>query len=198
MISYIKGQIAYMCPTHIIVEASGIGYHINISLYTYAQIEKLEQIKIFTHYHIKEDAHTLYGFSDEMERALFGHLLSVNGVGPNTARLLLSGMSPDEVRSAIISEQEIAFKKVKGIGPKTAKQIILDLKDKLIKDGGADVNTQLLVSANNIHREEALSALLALGFSKIQVQKILNKIIVENPTINNVEQLIKLSLKQLS
>lgn len=199
MISYIKGEITYKSPTHVIVETGGIGYHINISLHTYAQIEKLDKVKIYTHFHVKEDAHTLYGFAEELERSLFGHLLSVNGVGPNTARLLLSGMAPEEVRSAIISEQEVAFKKVKGIGPKTAKQIILDLKDKLMKDSG-EVSTQINSTSfsNNTIRDEALSALIALGFAKIQVQKTLNKVITENTGIENVEQLIKLSLKQLS
>ena len=122
MISYIKGPITLKSPTYIIVEAGSIGYHINISLNTYAQIEKLEEVKIFTYLHVKEDSHTLYGFAEEIERSLFTLLLSVSGIGPNTARVMLSSMTPQEVRTAIISENVAAFKKVKGVGPKTGNR----------------------------------------------------------------------------
>ena len=194
MITYIKGHIAFKSPTYVIVEAAGIGYHINISLYTYALIEKLESVKILTYLSIKEDSHTLYGFSEDAERKLFIHLISVSGIGPNTARVLLSSMNPDEVRAAIIGEDVLAFKRVKGIGPKTAKRIILDLKDKLLKDGG---DTPISVSpADNTIRDEALSALVALGFARIKVQKVLNKIL-KTQQVGNVEVLIKLALKQL-
>ncbi len=196
MISYIKGAITYKSPTHIIVEASNIGYHINISLHTYAQIEKLETVKIFTHLNVKEDSHTLYGFAEETERSMFVLLLSVSGIGPNTARILLSSMTPQETRTAIISENVPAFKKVKGVGPKTAKRIILDLKDKIIKDSGE--NPVIASPQNNTLRDEALSALVALGFTKIHVQKALNKILSAHPGDLTIEELIKLSLKQLS
>jgi holliday junction DNA helicase RuvA len=196
MISYIKGAITYKNPTYIIVEAGGIGYHVNISLYTYAKIEKLETVQIFTHLNVKEDSHTLYGFAEEAERSIFVLLLSVSGIGPNTARILLSSMTPEEARAAILSENVPAFNKVKGIGPKTAKRIILDLKDKLIKDSGEN----LVISSpqNNTLRDEALSALVALGFTKIHVQKALNKILSEQPEVLTIEELIKLALKQLS
>jgi len=196
MISYIKGAITYKSPTYIIVEASNIGYQVNISQHTYAKIEKLETVKILTHLQVKEDSHTLYGFAEEAERSMFVMLLSVSGIGPNTARVLLSSMTPQDARSAILSENVSAFNKVKGIGPKTAKRIILDLKDKIMKDSGG--NSVILSSQNNTLRDEALSALVALGFSKIHVQKVLNKILSEQPDVLTVEELIKLSLKQLS
>lgn len=196
MISYVKGAITWKSPTFIVVEAAGIGYHVNISLNTYAKIEKLEHVKILTHLQIKEDSHTLYGFAEEIERSLFRLLISVSGIGANTARLILSGMKPDEVRAAIIGEDFKSFSAVKGIGPKTAKRIILDLKDKVLKDAG-DTPLQIPVKDNTM-RDEALSALVALGFNKIQVQKVLNKLLKAQPPLNNVEQLIKAALKQLS
>jgi len=196
MISYIKGPIAYKSPTHIIVDANGVGYHINISLNTFSSIEKLETVKILTHLHVKEDSHTLYGFSEEAERSLFVLLISVSGIGPNTARVILSSMTPPEVRSSILGENVMAFNKVKGIGPKTAKRLILDLKDKVMKDSG-DMGFTTAVADNTL-RSEALSALVALGFAKIKVQKALNLVLKENENVETVEQLIKLGLKQLS
>jgi holliday junction DNA helicase RuvA len=197
MIDFIKGLIVFKTPTYLIVETSGgVGYRINISLHTYSQIEKQEQTKLLTHFHIKEDAHTLYGFADDAERSLFGLLISVSGVGPNTAQVLLSGMHPDELRSAILSENETAFSRVKGIGPKTAKRIILDLKDKVKKESGETVLN--FASKDNRIREEALSALVILGFQRINVQKVLNKILQEQPNTGSPEELIRIALKQLS
>jgi len=196
MIAYIKGEITYKSPTYILVETGGIGYHVNISLNTYAQIEKLEKVQILTHLQVKEDSHTLYGFAEEAERSMFVLLISVSGIGTNTARVLLSSMKVDEVRMSIMSENVAAFNKVKGIGPKTAKRIILDLKDKVIKESG---DTAMSISPiNNTIREEALSALVALQFPKIKVQKVLNKILQQQPTISSVEEMIKLALKNLS
>ena len=196
MISYVKGEITYKNPTYIIVEAGGIGYQIHVSLNTYAQIEKLERVKILTYLNIKEDSHSLYGFSNEMERSLFILLISVSGIGPNTARIVLSSLNSDEVRSAIISEDVATFNKVKGIGPKTAKRIILDLKDKVLKESG---DTPLsFTPKDNTLRGEALSALVALGFVKIKVQKTLNRILQFNTEIKSVEELIKIALKQMS
>jgi len=197
MITYVKGAITHKSPTFIIVETSGIGYHINISLHTYAQIEKLEQVKILTHLHIKEDSHTLFGFADAAERSLFVHLLSVSGIGPNTAQLMLSAMNPEEMRAAVVAEDVNALKRIKGVGPKTAKRIILDLKDKLLKDAGAEAPS-LAPQQDNTIREEALSALLALQFNRIQAQKALNKVLKTQPGNLNVEVLIKLALKELS
>ncbi|MFM8449347.1 MAG: Holliday junction branch migration protein RuvA [Haliscomenobacter sp.] len=197
MIAYIKGTIAFKNPTFLIVECGGIGYHIHISLHTYSLMEKLEQVTILTHLQIKEDSHTLYGFAEENERILFRHLISVTGIGPGTAQLVLSSMHPEDIRAAILGERDDLFRKVKGIGPKTAKQIILDLKDKLVKDAGEGL-TSTMDTGNNTIREEALSALVALGFNRIMVQKALSKIMKEQPAINQVETLIKLALKALS
>ncbi len=196
MISYLKGLITFKNPTFIVVEVGGIGYRVNISLHTYGKIEKSETIKILTHLQVKEDSHTLYGFADAAERKLFRHLISVSGIGPSTAQTMLSSMSPEEARGAIIGENVAAFKTVKGIGPKTAKRLILDLKDKLLKDGG---DTALVaVGVDNTLRKEALSALVSLGFNKIQSQKVLSKILKEQPQIKTVEELIRLSLRQFS
>jgi len=196
MISYIKGPISFKNPTFIVVEAGGIGYKINISLNTYTKIEKSETIKILTHLQVKEDSHTLYGFAEEAERKLFRHLISVSGIGPSTAQTMLSSMSPDEARAAIVGENLAAFKTVKGIGPKTAKRLILDLKDKLLKEGG---NTPLVVAGvDNTLRNEALSALVSLGFNKIQSQKVLSKILKEQPQVKAVEELIRLALRQFN
>lgn len=197
MIDFIKGLIVFKNPTFIVVEtASGLGYRINISLNTYSKIEKEESIRLLTYVHIKEDAHTMFGFAEETERSLFQHLISVSGVGPATAQVLLSGMNAEEVRSAILSENEAAFGKVKGIGPKTAKRIILDLKDKMMKDGGETTSLTMNLGSNTM-RDEALSALVALGFQRIAVQKILNKMLMEKAA-SSVEELIKGALKQLN
>lgn len=196
MINYLKGEITFKNPAFIVVEVSGVGYRVNISLYTYARIEKLEQVKILTHLLIREDSHTLYGFADEMERTLFIHLLSVSGIGPSTAQILLSSLQPEEVRAAIIGEDVSAFRRVKGIGPKTAKRIILDLKDKMVKEGGEESLT--FTPQDNTMRDEALSGLVALGFQRIQAQKALNKVLREKPSVESVEDLVKLALKQLS
>ena len=196
MITYIKGNITHKSPTYIVVEAAGLGYHINISLNNYAQVEKLESVKILTHLHIKEDSHTLYGFADAAERNLFVHLISVSGIGPSTAQLMLSSMTPDEMRAAIISEDVNTLKRIKGIGPKTAKRAILDLKDKMLKDSGEEL--ALASPQDNTIRDEALSALVALQFNRIQAQKALNKALKENSGIASVEALIKLALKELS
>jgi len=196
MITYIKGEITYKTPTFIIVETGGLGYHVNISLHTYAQIEKMERIKILTHLQIKEDSHTLYGFAEADERTLFVQLLSVSGIGPSTAQVMLSSMNPDELKGAIISEDLVAFKRVKGVGPKTAKRIILDLKDKVMKESGGAPLT--LSPQDNTIRDEALSALVTLGYNRIQVQKVLNIIIKTQPGVDSVETLIKMALKQMS
>lgn len=195
MIAYISGDITFKNPTFIYVEASGVGYHINISLNTYSKIENLSKVKIFTHLNVKEDSHTLFGFFEEDEKELFILLLSVSGIGPNTARIILSSMEPDQVRYAILQEDVQTFNKVKGIGPKTAKRIILDLKDKVMKSGKEIVLTG--IGANNTIQNEALQALVALGFHKSNSDKILSKILKDQPETSSVEELIKLALSQL-
>ena len=198
MIAYIEGKIQYKSPTHVYIDIGGIAYDIQISLNTYAQLEALESTKLFTHLIVREDAHTLYGFMDTNERDLFVHLISVSGIGPNTARVILSYMSPRETVNAIVQGNVVAFKKVKGVGPKTAQRIILDLKDKLAKLGMVDEETLLVEEANSSVKEEALSALMALGFQKNMIMKQIEKVCKDKPEISQVEELIKLVLKQLS
>ena len=195
MITYVKGPIAHKNPSFVVVEAGGLGYHINISLYTYTKIEAAETVKLLTHFHVKEDQQTLFGFYDETERNLFRLLISVSGVGPSTALIVLSSMNPDEVRTAIIGEDVTSIRKVKGIGPKTAQRIILDLKDKLMKES-FDAPT-MLSPASNTDRTEALSALVNLGFPRPGVQRALNKVLAKTPGAGT-EEMIKLALRELS
>ena len=197
MIAYLNGIITHKTPTFIYVDCNGVGYHVNISLHTYSRLEKLEKIKIFTYLNVKEDEQSLYGFFDDEERALFILLISVSGIGVNTARVILSYMTPEEVRVAIIQENAVALGKVKGIGPKTAKRIILDLKDKVIKESGSE-QVILLSPVNNTIKNESLSALIALGFPKIVVEKQINAVLEKNPDIGQVEDLIKQVLKQMN
>jgi len=196
MIAYVKGKITFRSPAFIYVETGSIGYQVHITLNTYTKIERQEEILLWTHLHIKEDSHTLYGFYDQEERELFVHLLSVSGVGPNTARILLSSLSPQEVRRAIQSDDELTFKQVKGIGSKTAKQIILDLKGKISKTDSINISTAS--PGNNTLKEEALSALIALGFNRARAIQAIHKVSHDRPQFNNVEELIKLALKALS
>ena len=196
MYAYLKGDITYRSAAFVVVEAAGVGYHVNIPLSTYTALEGQERYTLYTHLSIREDAHTLYGFATQTERNLFVQLLGVTGVGATTALLLLSSMTVDEIRSAIIGEQTHVLQRAKGIGAKTAKQIILDLKARLTKE--APDTPLLLPQADNTIREEALSALVALGFTRINVQKALNAILRDQPGITRVEDLIKQALKNLS
>ena len=197
MIAYLNGDITYKTPTYIYVDCHGVGYHVNISLNTYAKLENLQKIKILTYLNVKEDEQTLFGFFDDDERSLFILLISVSGVGVNTARIILSYMTPDEVRTAIIHENAVSLGKVKGIGPKTAKRIILDLKDKVIKESGSD-HVILVGPETASIRSEALSALIALGFPKPVVEKQIETVMEKNPNTDQVEDLIKQVLKQMS
>ena len=197
MFGYIKGKITHKTPAFIYLEASGIGYHINISLSTFGKLEGLAEATIFTHLHVREDDMSLYGFFEEEERQLFIQLISVSGIGCNTARVILSYMTPDELRRAILHEDEFTLGKVKGIGPKTAKRIILDLKDKIMKSGHAEVG-QLQAKAVPGIREEALAALLALGFPKAGMEKHIATALSKHPNTESVEDLIKNVLKQLN
>lgn len=196
MIEYIKGLVTGRYPTHVVVEAYGIGYRVNISLQTYARIEQKSEVLLLIYTHKTEDAEVLYGFADDAERTLFVQLISVNGVGPNTARLVLSGLGTEETRAAILAEDELTFKRVKGIGEKTAKRIIVDLKDKVSKE--SPESTVIAASIGNRVRDEAFTALVALGFNKIQVQKVLQQVGKESDSDLTVEALIKLALRQLS
>ncbi|MFM2266669.1 MAG: hypothetical protein RL757_109 [Bacteroidota bacterium] len=201
MIEFLKGVLAHKSPTFVVIETSGgVAYRVNISLNTYSKIGEATTLRLWTVLQIREDAHTLFGFFEESERVVFNHLVSVSGVGAATAQVVLSSLSADEIRSAILSDNEGVFGRVKGIGPKTAKRIILDLKDKMKKDGGDLTNVSMLniSSQGNKLRDEALSAMLALGFQRIPVQKALNQILQSQPNIVSVEELIKQALRQMS
>lgn len=196
MYAYLKGEIAYRSPTFLVIDVHGVGYHVNISLTTYTATQGQEKTTLYTHFHITDDAHSLYGFATQTERNMFTQLIGVTGVGPTSALLLLSAMTVDEIRSAIIGEQAHVLQRAKGIGPKASKQIILDLKDKLTRE--APDAPVLLPLADNTLRDEALSALLALGFNRIAVQKALNAVLRDQPGLGKVEDLIKAALKALS
>lgn len=197
MYAYLKGEITYRSPAFITLEVNGIGFHLNIPLSTYTALQGQERATVYTHLIVKEDSHTLYGFATQVERGMFVQLIGVTGVGATTAQLILSSMTVDEVRAAVIGEQAHILQKVKGIGAKTAKQIILDLKSKLTKEA-PDTLSLLPSMVDNTVREEALSALMSLGFNRIAVQKALNGVIREHPNTSKVEDLIKLALKALS
>lgn len=193
MYDYIKGAVVELTPTFAVVEASGIGYFINISLHTFSRMGSAKEILLYTHMAIREDAHTMYGFFDKTERELFRHLIGVSGVGSSTARMMLSSLSPEELRQAILTEDVNKIKSVKGIGLKTAQRIVIDLKDKLGKE---PLSGELFVLPNNTVREEALSALVMLGFAKASAQKVVDTVLKAKGEVT-VEELIKLSLKQL-
>jgi len=194
MIHHINGRLIEKSPTHAIIEAGGVGYFINISLVTFSKLKDTESCMLFTYLSIKEDAHTLFGFAEKSEREIFKKLISVNGVGATTARIMLSSLTSDEITAAIISGDVETLKGVKGIGIKSAQRIIVDLKDKFGKIDGLEQN--ILTFNNNTHKDEALSALLALGFTKNAVEKVLNKVLKAQPDLD-VEGLIKGALKNL-
>lgn len=197
MIDYISGKIAELTPTRVVLDNSGIGYAIEISLQTYAALESQKEAKVYIYHHIQSssDVELFYGFSSKDERSIFELLISVSGVGVNTARVILSSFSADELREAILSENVAAIKSVKGIGLKTAQRMVLELKDKISKgEGGA--SDVLLVSDRNAVAEEAAAALQMLGFSKPNISKAIQKIVSSNPNIK-VEELIKQALQML-
>ena len=193
MIDYIKGTITQVSPTYITLETGGIGYFINISLTTFSKLENKSEAKILVHEVIREDSHQLYGFADAPERDIFRLLISVTGVGANTARMMLSSLSHEEIEKAIIGSDVNLLKSVKGIGLKTAQRIIVDLKDKVGKHAGSG---EIFAFSDNTNREEALSALVMLGFAKSAVSKVLDKIVREEKSLT-VEDMIKRALKNL-
>ena len=192
MITHVKGRLVEKNPAFVVIDCNGIGYLLRISLHTYSQIGDSESCKLYTHLSIKEDAHTLFGFAEREERNLFRHLISVSGVGPNTAQMVLSSFSPADAQQAILAENVSLLKSVKGIGGKTAQRIILDLKDKLAKQG---IVVDLSFAQHNTTREEALSALTMLGFSKNAIEKVIDKELQEGAL--EVEELVKRVLKKL-
>ena len=194
MIGYLDGALTFKSPNYVYIDCNGIGYHVNISLNTYAEIESLNKAKLWIHTHVngQDGSQTLYGFFKEYERTLFVDLTSVSGVGPNTARIMLAS-GPSEIKSQIANGQVQAINKIKGIGPKTAKRIIIDLQDKFVKEGL--VKDQNPVTESQLPVSEAISALTGLGFQKAQVEKQIAKIDIDGMT---VETIIKTVLQQLS
>ncbi|MGO3707373.1 MAG: Holliday junction branch migration protein RuvA [Mesonia hippocampi] len=193
MITHLQGKLVEKNPTELVVECNGVGYLLHISLYTYEQLGADENIKIFTHLLVREDAQILYGFAQTTERDLFLKLISVSGIGAGTARTMLSSLSPEQIIQAIASEDVNTIKGVKGIGLKTAQRVIIDLKDKL-NDVAATANN--LVLKGNTNQNEALSALETLGYTKKQSQKVIENIVKQEPEAS-VETIIKLALKKL-
>lgn len=196
MIEYLKGKIEDLSPTFCAIECGGVGYGLNITLMDYDYLKsanKGEEIKMYIHESIREDAHELYGFRDRGSREAFRMLIGVSGVGPNTARLILSSLTVDQLENAISTGNELPLKSVKGIGGKTAQRIIVDLKDK-IKGAGTSFNLSVPMSGANY--DDAASALVMLGFTMQQSQKVLKKLFSENPALST-EQAIKLALKML-
>jgi len=194
MYAYIDGKLAFKSPSYVVIDAGGVGYHINISLHTYGQLGTTERCKLYTWLHVKEDGHTLYGFADEGERRLFLHLISISGIGPNTGRMMLSSITPTEIQNAIIGGNVALIQRIKGIGPKSAQRVILELQDKLRKEGP---DTLTVMPINKTAKDEALSALVMLGFARNAAEKILEQEINKNTEDLTVEQLIKYALKNL-
>lgn len=195
MYDYIKGLLVETTPTQAIVEAGGIGYKLEISLQTFTDIQNLKEVKLYIYYYVKEDIAQWYGFASKEERYMFTLLINVNGVGPNTARMILSSLSTDELKAAIATDDVNKIKAVKGIGLKTAQKLIIELKDKVSK--GADSSTLPLgPAAKSPVGEEALGALIMLGFKKPDSEKVIGDILRQNPAAS-VEQIIKLALKRL-
>lgn len=193
MITQISGRLVEKNPTYVVVDCSGVGYLLHISLNTFSSLPEEEAVKLYTHLSVREDAHTLYGFVSKTEREVFKLLISVSGVGPSIARTMLSSMTAEDVQQAIASENVATIQSVKGIGAKTAQRVIVDLRDKILKTFDID---EVSISKSNTNKDEALSALEVLGFSRKQSEKVVAAILKESPE-STVELLIKRALKNL-
>jgi len=193
MITHVQGRLVEKNPTEVVIDCNGVGYFVNISLHTFSQLPDTENVKLLTHLLVREDSHTLYGFSSSMEREIFRLLLSVSGIGASTARAMLSSLTPEQVSGAIAGNDVATIQSIKGIGAKTAQRVILDLKDKILKVYGLDDVSSV---SSNTNKNEALSALETLGFARKQVEKVCDKIVAENPQAT-VETIIKQALKNL-
>ena len=193
MITHIRGKLVEKNPTEIVVECGGVGYLVHISLHTYSLLPSEEAVSIYTHLQVKEDSHSLYGFMEVSERAIFRLLISVSGIGANTARTMLSSLSPEELRDAIAASNVGTIQSVKGIGLKTAQRVIIELKDKILKIYDLE---ELSTPLDNTNKEEALSALEVLGFARKQSEKMVEKILKASPSLS-VEDIIKQTLKGL-
>ncbi|MBU2940072.1 Holliday junction branch migration protein RuvA [Lacinutrix sp. C3R15] len=193
MITHIQGKLVEKKPTDVVIDCNGIGYLLHISLHTYAQIPDQENLKLYTYLQVKEDSHTLFGFSSLAERDMFKLLISVSGIGANIARTMLSSLTPKQVREGIALGDVALIQSIKGIGAKTAQRVILDLKDKVLKIYDID---EVSIAKSNTSKDEALSALEVLGFNKKQAERVIDKVIATQPEAN-VEAIIKQALKNL-
>ncbi len=196
VINFVEGTFTEKSPTHVIINIHGIGYEIKISLITYGQIKTLDEGRLYTHFHVKEDSQTLYGFHDLSEKSRFKDLIGISGVGPSIALMVLSSLSAEELQSAVINGQVKVIQSVKGIGGKTAERIILELKDKFKKESLTENIIDLSGESNNTLRAQALSALITLGIAKPAVEKTIDKIMSEHENLR-LEELIKLTLKRV-
>lgn len=194
MIAYLSGKFSYKSPAVVYIDVQGIGYEVNISLNTYSHIQSLNEGRLYTHLQIKEDAHTLYGFFDAREKEMFIHLISVSGVGASTARMMLSSMKPEEIINAIVMNNAKLLESVKGIGRKTAERLVLELKDKVSR--GATATTIDQPNGNSLS-QDALNALVALGISRQVADNAIRKIVQSEPSITELEVLIKKALKAI-
>ncbi len=195
MIAFLKGRLVHQEPTQVIIDVNGVGYQVSISLYTFSEIKDQENILLHTHLTIREDAHLLFGFSSESEKKLFQQLISVNGVGPSTAIVMLSYMSSNELKSAIVREDAATLQSIKGIGGKTALRVIIELKDKLKKESWDEAQPSFSIGPHNTIRKEALSALLTLGLSKIAAEKSVDAALKKSGNTITLEDLVKQALK---
>jgi len=193
MITQIRGRVVEKSPTNVVVDCNGIGYEVNISLYTFSQLTDDENIQLYTHLQVKEDSHTLFGFRTTLERAVFRLLISVSGIGTSTARTMLSSLQPTEIQQAIVNEDVAKIQGVKGIGLKTAQRVIIDLKDKIVSLYGID---EIPGIKSNTIKDEALSALEVLGYTRKASEKVVDNIIQSAPE-SSVEELIKAALNKL-
>lgn len=194
MISFLRGRLVQRDPTHVVIDVNGVGYHVIISLQTYSAIKEQENIQLFTHLSIREDAHVLFGFSGEDEKRLFQQLVSVSGVGPSTAIVMLSYMNTQELKSAITREDAVALQSIKGIGGKTAQRVIIELKDKLKKESWEEIQPPV-TSPHNTMKKEALSALLTLGLPKAAAEKSIDTVLKKSGNTITLEDLVKQALK---
>lgn len=196
MIEYIKGKISELTPTEVVIENNGIGYQAQISVQTFSSLEGKEDATVYFHHILREDEELDYGFATKDERELFRLLISISGVGAGTARMMLSSLSTDEIRNAILSEDVNRIKSIKGIGLKTAQRLILELKDKIVKgEGSAETGSVFQITDNSV-AQEATTALVLLGFTKANVTKVVSSILKEQPSAT-IENIIKLALKKL-
>ena len=193
MIHHLKGKLVEKNPTFVVIECNGVGYFLHISLHTFSLISDEENITLYTHLQVKEDSHTLFGFSDKSDREIFRLLLSVSGIGASTARTMLSSLNPIQVRDSIASGDVATIQGIKGIGAKTAQRVILDLKDKILKFYDID---EVSLKSNNTTKDEALSALEVLGYTRRQSEKVVERILSQDSSLS-VEGIIKSALKNL-